>query len=103
MYKNLTVETILEYGKQIAQVPQYLPDDRDLSKVPRQWLINVIYSIVGDDFRKWVSVEVKNRNDQLADNQNLMIELDPEIAAAFGSSLNISSKFIVSQTIYNYR
>ena len=80
-----------------------MPDDRDLSKVPRQWLINVIYSIVGDDFRKWVSVEVKNRNDQLADNQNLMIELDPEIAAAFGSSLNISSKFIVSQTIYNYR
>ena len=80
-----------------------MPDDRDLSKVPRQWLINVIYSIVGDDFRKWVSVEVKNRNDQLADNQNLMIELDPEIAAAFGSSLNISSKFIANQTIYNYR
>ena len=74
-----------------------MPDDRDLSKVPRQWLINVIYSIVGDDFRKWVSVEVKNRNDQLADNQNLMIELDPEIAAAFGSSLNISSKFTSDQ------
>ena len=64
-----------------------MPDDRDLSKVPRQWLINVIYSIVGDDFRKWVSVEVKNRNDQLAEDQNHMIELDPEIAAVLEALL----------------
>ena len=52
----------------------------------------MIYSIVGDDLRQWVSEQVKSRNEKLAEKQELMIELDPDIAAAFGNSLNISSK-----------
>ena len=35
---------------------------------------------------------IKNRNDLVAENRNLIIELDPEIANAFKQSLNISSK-----------
>lgn len=53
----------------------------------------MIYSLVGDEFREWVSTQCKKRNDQIADKRDLMIELDPEIAAAFGSSVNISSKY----------
>lgn len=52
----------------------------------------MIYTIVGDNFRRWVLEHVKHRNDHLAEKHDLMIELDPEIAAAFGNSLNISSK-----------
>ena len=37
---------------------------------------------------------MKDRNDQLAEKRDLMIDLDPEIAAAFGNSANISSKYI---------
>ena len=59
----------------------------------------MIYSIVGDDFRKWVSKSVKVRNDEVADRRDLMIELDPEIAAAFGNSANISSKFCINQVV----
>ena len=76
-----------------------MPDDRDISKLPRQWIINVIYSIVGDDLREWVSKQVKSRNEKLAEKQELMIELDPEIAAAFGSSVNISSKHLSTYII----
>ena len=64
-----------------------------MAKLPRQWIINLIYSIVGDEFRTWVSQQVKDRNEQVAEKRDLMIELDPEIAAAFGSSVNISSKY----------
>ena len=95
MYNTLTVETILEYGSQIEQVKQHLPDERDIPKLPRQWLINVIYSLAGDVFRVWVSQQVRDRNDRVAEKRDLMIELDPEIAAAFGDSANISSKFSV--------
>ena len=35
---------------------------------------------------------IKIRNDLVAENRNLIIELDPEIANAFNQSLNISSK-----------
>ena len=54
--------------------------------------MNVIYTIVGEPFRVWVSELIKGRNDHVAEKNDLMIELDPEIAAAFSSSLNISSK-----------
>ena len=53
----------------------------------------MIYSLAGDDFRVWVSQQVKDRNDRVAEKRDLMIELDPDIAAAFGDSANISSKF----------
>ena len=69
-----------------------MPDDQDIQRLPRQWIVNVIFTIVGDDFRRWVLEHIKHRNDHLAEKHDLMIELDPEIAAAFGNSLNISSK-----------
>ena len=92
-YKGLTIDTILDFGRKVDLVRHHLPDDRDIAKLPRQWIVNVIYSIVGDDFRRWVSDQIKDRNDHLAEQNDLMIELDSEIAAAFGNSHNISSKF----------
>ena len=53
----------------------------------------------GFGVRVWVSQQVKNRNDRVAEKNDLMIELDPEIAAAFGESANISSKFSSSKRI----
>ena len=71
-----------------------MPDQRDHRKLPRQWIINVIYSLVGEPFRAWVSGVIKGRNELLATKNDLLIELDPDIARAFKSSLNISSKSI---------
>ena len=83
---------MLAFGRKVEAVNLQLPDDRDLAKLPRQWIINVIYSLVGDDFRLWVSNLIQNRIDHLAESNDLMIELDPEIATAFRGSFNISSK-----------
>ena len=63
-----------------------------MHKVPRQWLINVAYTLVGNAFAAWVSTEIANRNEELAKKQKLLIDMDPEIAAAFHKSVNISSK-----------
>ena len=54
----------------------------------------MVYTIVGDDFRQWVSQVIKDRNNRVASKNDLIIELDPEIAKAFKSSLNISCKLI---------
>ena len=70
----------------------YLPEDRDMHKVPRQWLINVAYTIIGDSFATWIKESIEQRNEELAKKQKLLIEMDPDIAAAFNSSVNISSK-----------
>ena len=66
---------------------------RDMHKVPRQWLGNIAYTIIGKPFADWVSTEVANRNDALARKNNLIIDMDPQIAAAFHTSVNISSKY----------
>ena len=70
-----------------------------MNKLPRQWIINVIYSLLGDDFREWVSQQVKDRNEQLAEKRDLMIDLDPDIAAAFSNSAYISSKYMICPCI----
>ena len=96
MYESLTVATILEYGQSSDKLKLYLPEERDMHKLPRQWVINVIYSLCGDNFRQWVSQQVKDRNDRLAEKRDLMIDLDPDIAAAFSNSAYISSKYTIS-------
>lgn len=79
----------------------YFPDERDLHKLPRYWVANVIYTIIGDAFRMWVAEKIRERNDKVAASQDLMIDLDPAIARAFEASTMISSKYqeeIKSQT-----
>ena len=92
MYKGLTIDNILAEGRKFPEVENYLPDEKDLHRLPRQWLANVIYTIVGEEFQNWVTECIRNRNDHIAEKQNLIVELDPVIAAAFNNSLNISSK-----------
>ena len=55
-------------------------------------MVNVLYTIVGQPFADWVQHHIDERNEKLAREQNLNIELDPEIAAAFRASSQISSK-----------
>ena len=99
-YEHLSIERILETAKKNPKVPQYLPDDRDMHKVPRQWLINVAYTVIGKPFSDWVKEEVATRNEELAKKQKLLIEMDPEIAKAFYASVNISSKLCGHTVFY---
>ena len=99
MYKTLTVDTILGYGQSNESLKLYLPEEQDMHKLPRQWIINVIYSLCGDGFREWVSEQVKDRNERLAEKRDLMIDLDPDIAAAFSNSAYISSKYNICRYI----
>ena len=47
LYKGLTIEAILEQFKDKPQVWHYLPEKRDLHRLPRQFIIDVIYTVVG--------------------------------------------------------
>ena len=75
----------------------YLPDKRDLPRLPRQFIINVLHTVIGEPIRQMIQEAIKRRNDLVAENRNLVIELDPEVATAFKESLNISSKLGMKQ------
>ena len=72
---------------------QYLCDPCDFKKLPRQWLINLIYTVVGQIFSDWVNQRIEARNLRLLEESNMAISLDPEIAKCFEQATNISSKF----------
>ena len=69
-----------------------MPENRDVKKVPRQWLYDVAYTIIGKPLADWVNSKITERNEKLAVKQNLYINMDSDIAAAFHQSQNISSK-----------
>ena len=86
-YESLSLskiwELILEHKRELLE---YFPDRRDLDKLPRQYVLNVIYTITGKNFAEWIQEKIKERNASLAKTQDLMVEMDPEIYKAFTQS-----------------
>ena len=40
----------------------YIPDERDIPKIPRAWLCNIAHTIIGDSFNDWVKQAIVDRN-----------------------------------------
>ena len=55
-YDTLTLKTIMSFlDDGHKQVYQYLPDMREIDKVSREWICNVISTVLEDEFVNWVS------------------------------------------------
>ena len=52
----------------------------------------MVYSLVQEDFAVWVKGHINARNQKVTITNNLMIDMDPEVAAAFAASTAVSSK-----------
>ena len=61
--------------KDYPKVLDYLPDSRDWHKLPRQWLVNVFYSVIGQPFADYINEVVEERNQGVAEKQDLMIAM----------------------------
>ena len=68
---------------------------REIDKLPRQYITNVIYTLVGKPFALWVDQRVEDRHRKIAEDRDLNIELDPEIASIFQASNAVSGKCLV--------
>ena len=53
----------------------------------------MIHTLVGDPFRQWVETKMAARNQRIEAEQNLMVELDPEVLRVFQASTAISGKW----------
>ena len=93
-YEGLTLNDIADFVTKHANVQPYLPDGKEIQKVPKAWIGNVCATILGDTFTKWISSQVEERNKKLLVEKGLAIEMDPKIAEAFYASTKTSGKFI---------
>ena len=59
---------------------------QEREKLPRQYVINAIYTLAAQDFRDWVDALVNQRHLEIAEQKQMYIELDPEVAEVFNAS-----------------
>ena len=73
-------------------VDLYLPDELDIPKIPKQWIVNVCAAVLGDSFKQWVMTQVEERNILMQEKKEMMIAMDPVMAAKFSASSHVSCK-----------
>ena len=93
-YESLTVELITLEALKYPEIEPYWPHERDLPRINRGWLCNMINTVVGPRFGMWVTENVKDRNAKLSIDRNMDLKLDPEVAKIFSTSTSVSSKYI---------
>ena len=76
-YKGLGIEKILEEAIKYPEMLNYLPVEDEYARLPRQWIINVAYTLIGKPFGDWVFEKMEARNQKLIDKQELGIDIDP--------------------------
>ena len=75
--------------------------EEEVLKLPRAYIANVIYTLVGPPFKEWVDLVIAQRNQKILEEQNQLIELDPEVYKAFKESNHISGKLQAAFRLIN--
>ena len=101
-YENLKLAEIYKYFEKSPDILRYLPDGQELRKAPRQWIVNVAASILGKPFQDWVGAKIKERNATVTEERNMLINMDPRVAAAFHASNAVSCKYAFEFSEFNY-
>ena len=83
----------MEFVDSQPNIDHYLPDQPDLAKVPKQWIVNVCAAVLGQDFKEWVTEQIEERNAIMAEKKEVMISMDPLMASKFEQSTHFSRKF----------
>ena len=92
-YEGLTITTMLTFAQDYPTVSQCLPSEpREVLKLPRDYVANIIHTLVGEPFAQWVQAQVQARNAKIAAERDMMVDLDPEIATLFNSSTAVSGR-----------
>ena len=90
-YKGLTVRDILNFANRNIHIERFLPEYDCLKDPNREWLCNIINTIIPDKFQKYIELKIEERKQQLINSQNLGISVQPEFIKLFKQSKSIST------------
>ena len=103
-FEGLSIEEMLEFasnynnGVSMNALPEPM---KEVLKLPRAYIANVIHTMVGKPFSDWVDERIKVRNKKVTDERDLAIKMDPAIAEIFRNStsvVNTNMLFIIYDT-----
>ena len=92
-YEGLGIKEFLQQAAKYPEVARFLPEPDEQRKLPRQWVINLVYTLGGKSFADWVLEHIETRNSKLVQQRKMAISMDPEILRAFQASSHVSSKY----------
>ena len=96
-YEGLAMKDMDEQVFQLHPIIfDYLPDQVEIHKTPKQWICNVSASVLGDVFVNWVKDQIEARNAKVTKQKDLLIAMDPDVAAAFQQSTAVSCKCLIT-------
>ena len=82
-FDGLKIEAMYDFAAAEAGVMDAFPVvQRERDKLPRAYIANVINTLVGAKFEKWVNLKADERHEKVQKKID-MIELDPDIAAIY--------------------
>ena len=99
-YEGLGIRDIAAFISDHPESHIYLPDEKELRRLPKQFIVNVASTIIGKAFDDWVKQQVTTRNLKITKDKDLNIEVDPEIAEIFRQSTSVSSKLVCLIFLY---
>ena len=91
-YKGLYVNDILKFAKTKIRIEEYLPEFDYQREPNRQWLCNLVNSLIPEEFKLFIDEKVELRRQALIKQQNLKMTIHPDFANIFKSSNAISSE-----------
>ena len=102
-FPGITVEAMLIFARDYPEVFEVFPQERlEIDTLHRQYVANVIYTIAGNAFSRWIDGKLKERNQKLMQDKNLNIKMDPEIYKIFKNSESISGKYNVTAQVNTF-
>ena len=91
-YEGLTIDDFLLKARNYNVMNSYLPEERDIHCLPRCFIINVLYTMIGDEIKLFVKNVIEERNKAVVDHQRMALELDDDIRRAFEMSTAVACK-----------
>ena len=83
-FEHLTVEKMLIFASGFPDVMIALPAvEHERLKLHRQYIINVIYTLVPEPFHSWVDQIMDTRTSEIKQDKDMLIEMDPAVLEAF--------------------
>ena len=93
-YENLTLADMWKFAADHQEINRYLPAEEDQDDLPRSWVVNVLFTVLGSKFAKWINKQMEIRNKLRLKDQNKEAVMLPKFAASFRASTDISGKFL---------
>jgi len=81
-FEGLTMTDLIEYANGFPDVMIRLPIEKEIERLPRDYVADIIFTMVGRPFAQWRDQRIDERNHRVALKNNEYCGLAPEVAAA---------------------